>query len=676
MIFSKELNKISRSKIDLIVIELDYCNLTFGTSPCAATGNKCYNTYPTCKDTINYSKGNKIYKFSNVDKPLPFGLVKPYIDSISDIPTEIKEKNTISRKLKIKMIDEQDNDVNVDPYRSSRSSIQGSFWKKFLARNKNYKGRTIKYYVGFLGMTEAEFLAQDPSFVGVLNNIKTEKNEITIEAVDLLRALKDVKYPLNTPNKTFYSEGMVHKVGSEDSMLQLEDAYVGDFCQREDFQIIRGAGFTLESPGNYTSNILYKYYIYAYDALGRAFALEAVNVVKLFGPYGFKVKIYWDAVSNATYYRVFRFEAVTGTLLGYFQTTGLNITDNNDTGTDGEMPDIAEWYLKLNSQPNNDIDNWEAISGTYEFHIESTSAQQNFDTEGYIQIGKEIIYHGNIASSAFTSIKRAQLGTKAERHVANTAIKQILYKQPNNPFTILKELLTDSVGQAYIDVSFTTYESAWSDINFSTGPITKASNLADIYFDLVNSLNCISWQNEKGLIEIRKRDEREDSYRKISDLSIVENSVSVDLNESSRKTRWGLRWNRKEFTKNLTDADTYYNFELLVDADSEGANQYSEIIEDIRNSTWINDDCGTYSEITTFINSLLALRKARTQDAQEQIIASLEIKDSEILTCSLIKLSTDELQNSDGNDFADVLFRVIRRNISKNKMELKLEREY
>jgi len=66
MSFDSKKTEFSRERIDVVEIDLDFCSLNFGISPCAATGAgdaKCHNTFASCQDTANYDggKGGKVF---------------------------------------------------------------------------------------------------------------------------------------------------------------------------------------------------------------------------------------------------------------------------------------------------------------------------------------------------------------------------------------------------------------------------------------------------------------------------------------------------------------------------------------------------------------------------------------------------------------------------------------
>jgi hypothetical protein len=89
--------------------------------------------------------------------------------------------------------DEPDSDVGIDPYVTERTSTQGTFWRKLLDRNPNYKGRSIQVYEGFTGIPESEFQLR---FEGQIDNIRFANNGmVEVEGIDYIGDLNRVKIP-------------------------------------------------------------------------------------------------------------------------------------------------------------------------------------------------------------------------------------------------------------------------------------------------------------------------------------------------------------------------------------------------------------------------------------------------------------------------------------------------
>jgi hypothetical protein len=210
MTYSTELAAISRRPQKVVVINLDYCDNTFGSAPCTATGTgdaKCYNTRSTCKDSANFTNTvGKDYKFSLNEAPLPFQgeTIRPYLaKDPSYLPTEIDPKKavTVNSRVTMDFHDEPDNDVGIDPYVSGRSAYPdapGTFFLKLLARNPYYTGRKVTIKSGFRGLVEGDY----KSSRYILDQIKRLDNGgIRIICKDPLKWADRVQIPAPTSGK-------------------------------------------------------------------------------------------------------------------------------------------------------------------------------------------------------------------------------------------------------------------------------------------------------------------------------------------------------------------------------------------------------------------------------------------------------------------------------------------
>lgn len=192
MTYADQAEALSRTPVSLTVITLDYCGRVFGVAPCTASGEPCYNTFHTCKAKTAYLKGTKDYEFTSSDAPLPFPGPRPYLKAVTLLPTEIGSEMTVKGRLKLDLYDEPDDDIGIDPYVAQRASVQGTYFKKLLARNPNYKGRPVATYDGFIGIDRSEFIQRG---LGTIDSIAISKGVVTIEAVDGLKALAKIDIP-------------------------------------------------------------------------------------------------------------------------------------------------------------------------------------------------------------------------------------------------------------------------------------------------------------------------------------------------------------------------------------------------------------------------------------------------------------------------------------------------
>ncbi len=226
MSYVDELAKISRIPCQYVRISFNECANTFGSPPCLATGDPCYNTYPTCKNKANYNITERQYHFTSHDAPLPFRTnERPYVKKVKSLPIEIKEEITVNQRMYVDMYDEPDYDITETQnawllteagegiITESGTALAGeglsgystkyrSYWKKLLARHTDWYNRTIECYEGFSVATNLSTSNFKRTFLGKIKNIQLSGNEVKIEAVDNLANLNDVYYPAPTKDVT------------------------------------------------------------------------------------------------------------------------------------------------------------------------------------------------------------------------------------------------------------------------------------------------------------------------------------------------------------------------------------------------------------------------------------------------------------------------------------------
>lgn len=152
--------ELGKTPIYIVELDLDYCQNTYGVSPCMASGaDKCFNTFKTCQDILHFNKGVKTYRFSSlrVDglQQAGDGPTFPTLIDISMSPTKLEPSKGLGVRssVKIKLQDHPWTDQGIDPYVSERSynpDDKGSFWARFLARNPYWQNRPIRIKQGYL----------------------------------------------------------------------------------------------------------------------------------------------------------------------------------------------------------------------------------------------------------------------------------------------------------------------------------------------------------------------------------------------------------------------------------------------------------------------------------------------------------------------------------------------
>ena len=139
-------DSIAAQPFVVLELKLSHCANIFGTAPCVATGEKCYNTRRTCKDVPNYSESTKSINLCSQVPNFPKGQnLIPCITNVDDAPTAITGGKGLGARAKITITikDLPHNDQGIDPYVDERSydKSQGSLIGKMLYRNPYYQGR-------------------------------------------------------------------------------------------------------------------------------------------------------------------------------------------------------------------------------------------------------------------------------------------------------------------------------------------------------------------------------------------------------------------------------------------------------------------------------------------------------------------------------------------------------
>ncbi len=217
---------------------------------------------------------------------------------------------------------------------------------------------------------------------------------------------------------------------------------------------------------------------------------------------------------------------------------------------------------------------------------------------------------------------------------------------------------------AYIDSASFADCKTWpgGEINFS-GIISEPVKLSDLFFEIIDLVDCKAWVAENLKITIRKNIPNRGGriYSEITDeFHIIENSGSVDINEDSRITRLSLYWD-KITLGDVDKPESYNRLDIGIEAGAESGNEYAESIEKEIFCRWIRQGYFQEELLTDYISSLVARYVIYRRDASPLIDFDLELKDSDIKTGDFLKLSTDELLAIDGKSIDKTRFQIVKR---------------
>lgn len=200
---------VGREPVQIVEILQPLCENVYGVSPCTASGTadqKCYNTRATCQDTANFALGTPLsLYFTKGNAPadlLGLNYVFPALLSVSTSPTKanLAGANSDAKGIgnravcTIRFSDFQHTDRVVDPYVSGRSwnpldPDRGSFWARWLVRNRYRTNMQVKVYEGYVGQTLAQMQVRLYFVTGISK--QNSSGEITMECKDVLARIEE-----------------------------------------------------------------------------------------------------------------------------------------------------------------------------------------------------------------------------------------------------------------------------------------------------------------------------------------------------------------------------------------------------------------------------------------------------------------------------------------------------
>lgn len=202
-----------RVPVQIVEILQPFCANTFGVAPCNATGTKCFNARATCTDSAglatNFALGTPLSLFFASGKVAERGItgapyIFPALISVSTTPTRINLASSSSDAqglgnravCSITIADFAHTDRRVDPYVDTRgydplTQANGSFWSRWLVRNRYRQNVVIKVYEGYEGQALNAMLVRQYFLQEVQPDWSAGR--VTIQGKDILTKLEERK---------------------------------------------------------------------------------------------------------------------------------------------------------------------------------------------------------------------------------------------------------------------------------------------------------------------------------------------------------------------------------------------------------------------------------------------------------------------------------------------------
>ena len=272
--------KIKSGREPVVIVEIDYraCSLTYGNSPCTASGAsgaECFNSFSTCQDQSNFTATTKTFRFSSVRIDGLQGAGEtptfPTIAGVATAPTTLTPSKGLGVRstVSITLEDHPWTDEGIDNYVTTRSydpDAQGSFWGKMINRWPFYENNEIRVKTGYLEDDGTYNAANFVTRTYFLDTIKgpTENGKVTIVGKDILKYADGQKANQPTQSQATLDADINNSVTSidiTDPNDDIKDAYddtanvgASQVYIRVDDEIMLVTNLT-GSSGNYTLTV-------------------------------------------------------------------------------------------------------------------------------------------------------------------------------------------------------------------------------------------------------------------------------------------------------------------------------------------------------------------------------------------------------------------------------------
>jgi len=267
-----------------------------------------------------------------------------------------------------------------------------------------------------------------------------------------------------------------------------------------------------------------------------------------------------------------------------------------------------------------------------------------YDASGVIAINKELLNFTRSGNN-FT-VSRGQYGTPAAQQSDKSTVQQCLSYTDENVIDIVRDLLLRvDVDPSFIPFAEWTQEKIdWLEFNEYSRVISKPTGVSQLLNELCEqSLISIWWDERVQKVKLKSMSPPLDvaSIPTITDdANFIEGSLKIDRLTDQRLTQV---WLYSELENQISDNKKQENYErvdVVIDADSEAL--YGDVREKIILGTWLTD-------VTTAVKLDITTKTInKFKNSPIKATFSLDAKDSDIWTGSIIFVKTDRIQTTTG----------------------------
>lgn len=592
MAYDDERVKLSRTPCNLVSISLIHCSLTFGTAPCVATGNQCYQTYNTCKDKSHFGwiqTANLVGEFVDFDR----GLHPSIVPQLSlEATFEITPHGYTGKGLKFTKNSTAVGAAVVDIY---KYLVAGSTYTMSCRKKSSGVSTLETFTIGF-GRPNVAWTTYINSTIS--SNWSTISMQFTADANSIALLLDYVNAShgicvmddvMVTGSYTTYMPSVPvkeYKFTSIDAPLPLR---VGE---RPYVKSVKYLPIEIKDNITVSGRVNIDFYDEPdsdYDLDPNYAARSASYTTNAYGkPYFKKLFARYDNWYNRT---VEIYE-------GFSVATNLS-TNNFVRKFVGQIKEVSFDGNIVKVEAVDVLSGLKDLSYPQECEVELKNTMSAAATQvkvkdfgslpisgGYLKVEDEIIKYTTVAvvqgsmgvwggstvvikvgkpSKMLRGITRGQFKTTATSHDAKTKAQLCKLIGPANPFDIMQDILLTHASMASSSVDTAAFEALKTypgrECKFVT-LMTEAEDLETLYEELLQMTECRSWVNENQQITIGRGFLNNSTvvWSEISaSANILEGSEDMSLSVEDGLTHGLLYWDKGV----LADQDKSSGFERI-----------------------------------------------------------------------------------------------------------------
>lgn len=607
MTMDAERLKLYRQPCYLLKLHMDMCTKqnpaigSGGGDECAAT-SACHYTWFTCKDTIHYTKGTRIFQFCNREANIP-GCLPLLKKEVTHLPvkvntdkfkTEVGELRLDFDDFPLSARDMADPDKVAGGY-STFETEGASFWVTWKARNKNYAMRKAEFYRGFVNLDPSDF---ELEFTGGIYDVALAPKGAKVTIRSFLWETANKKFP----NKV------------SDFVVTTNHLYVGTTTLTVDNGSLAYDGTSLFDAATANQPRCLKIgdeYV-TYTSISPPTITPPVIQGTQFnglvrGAYGTTAAVHPVGTKISQ-------------VVIYAEDDAVSWEDCGRVLADHCLMDLLLFYAKIGIDYIKTYDHGITLTGDINETVTTIPIDSVADIPefGIIRIDDEAIWYRGILGIDLINCRRGQYGTTPATH--STSASVLIFG------------VTEAIGHWHSGLSFKARFEDQDDIA-SRVETWRACAFANV------------WPDTDGKIDVSLQvPPIGESTKEYTDDDIIQGTKTWTGNDKTRKSRIQTWYKPRKPDPKISGEDQleddYYGLAGYRDAEGENTNVfgdvqlktiYGEWLENVSDAAWLAEHI--FTRLRRGINTLEA---------------SLELKDDDVELMDLVKLRVAEDADADG----------------------------